>query len=759
MRLSENGLKWIEKLEWPILVILLTLLGAVLIFKVYLFHPNDYSYSFGGDAFAIYYDMVYHVQYDHGTMFHGMNYPFGEYIFMTDAEGALSTILQWINHHVTHIADVVPGIVHSLNLYLLPLCSLFLFYIFRYFDVRPLLACVFAVLITFLSPHILRFGGHFGLAYPFLIPMVMWWFLRKWKINRPEKRDIAVFITLVFFTYNNPYVGFTASGFLLAAGFIMLLISIRNRLYRNLALMLLAMGFIANVIPYITFHLNDPFTDRLKQQWGFFYYHADFNGLLYPPNSLLNNILVASHVNIKHIEFERWINIGIVNCLLLLGILVSLIIRYSRKETRINFPVLKKENLVILGASTILFIYAANVAIMPLPVDWMEDHLGPLLMFKAVARIAWPFYFALSISAIIYLDGLLKKINFPILSWLLASILAITWIMEIKSYVGLRYKEIFNANFLHPDHQRELQKTLAAYNIDTVHYQAILALPKMMAWNDQFISDIQWSTQFFSMRTSAVTGLPLISAMLSRISNSHCTEAIQMLSSPLIERELIQKFPNKKDILVLLGGDPPPLSVGEQYVIDISKPVMISKDFSLYKLPVDSLARLPQVEQARAMYRNTQFIPTEYIHIDFDSLPSESRFYGDGASRLPAGQTILVNQPLPASLDSQFIFSAWTHVGNDRPSAGYWFVSVIDSTGHPFFNAQIETRRSYDIQGQWVRSEVILPAPRGSSIWAMIETQNEILVDEILVYPAHSSPVIDIPDEKTFLFKGYKVKK
>ncbi|HJW28020.1 MAG TPA: hypothetical protein VJ508_02095, partial [Saprospiraceae bacterium] len=166
---------------WPVLVVLLSLLAAWAIFNVYLYEPNRHMYAFGGDALMHYYDIVYHVTHDHGTTLGGMNYPYGEYVFLTDAQGAVSTVLQWINHHVADIHPYVLGILHSLNIYLLPLCSLFVFYILRFFQVRMLTSVLFAVLITFLSPAMLRFGAHFGLAYPFVIPMAMLWYLRKTK--------------------------------------------------------------------------------------------------------------------------------------------------------------------------------------------------------------------------------------------------------------------------------------------------------------------------------------------------------------------------------------------------------------------------------------------------------------------------------------------------------------------------------------------------------------------------------------------------
>lgn len=253
------------------MVVVLSLLLAYYIFGVYLYEPNKHMYAFGGDAMMLYYNMIYHVIYGHGTTLTDMNYPFGEYIFLTDAQGALSTTLQWINHHWFDLHRNVMGIVHGLNIYLLPLCAVLLYYILRFFNVRVVAAILFSVLITFLSPPIFRLQSHFGLGYPFIIPMAMLWFLRKTKFPRLEWRDLLVLCVLLFFAFNNPYVGFMANAFLLLAGIGLFLFRKRNNSFRKGAAIIASMGLLGILVPYLNFHFADPVHDRLKEQWGFFF--------------------------------------------------------------------------------------------------------------------------------------------------------------------------------------------------------------------------------------------------------------------------------------------------------------------------------------------------------------------------------------------------------------------------------------------------------------------------------------------------------
>lgn len=748
-----------QQFLWPVLVALLTVLVSVFLFKVYLFHPNDYMFAFGGDALVIYYDMIYHVCHDKGTMLNAMNYPYGEYIFLTDAQGAISTVLQWINRHLFDVCDCIPGFVHTINIFLLPVCSVLIHYILRYFKVTNSVALPFAILITFLSPQMFRFGGHFGLAYPFIIPLVFLWFLRKFTYSKVEKRDLLVCFILIFFTFNNPYVGFGGAGFLICTGGLLALLSIRNHHYLKKAIIVGGVGIISILIPFITFLISDPVTDRMQQQWGFFFYHASIDGVLLPNHSFLHLIFRDLALRVKPTIIEHWANIGIVCVALLVWLLIYKVLKYFNKNNKPQERIFTTANLFMLGGALLMFLFAGSYYYEGFPEAWMEDHLGFMLMFKASARIGWSFYFALTITCIVFLDHLLKKINKPFLFYTLLLIPIVIWSFEIKEYIGRNYKECFHNNFFSKADKQSLLNTLSANNVDVTEYQAMYVLPKMMAWTDDFLSDILWSSQFYSMRISAATGLPMISAMLSRMSIGQTAEAIQMISHPLIRRDLPDKLPNQKDILVLLGGEHPPLKVGEQYLLDISHPVLISKDFSLYRLRIDDLRQNSYINDARKQYALPREANADIIHLSFDESETDVSFYGKGSKLVPTGETMIIDQKLPMDADTQYVFSAWTKVDHHKYGVGAWRIIVTDNTGKETFSHITETRRSNDIQDLWIRSEVVFSASKGSTIKASLLSNKNLYADEVIIQPVGATTIIDIPGSNSFMFNGYKIVK
>jgi len=754
-----NQVAFQTKLIWPAGVVLLTLLVAALIFKSYLLHPNQHIFAFGGDPWVIYYDMIYHAQFDHSTILGAMNYPYGEYVFLTDAQGAFSTVLQWINQHLFYIGDNIPGIMHGLMIYLIPVCSLMVFYILVYFDVRKWLALVFAVLITFLSPAMLRFGPHFGLAYPFVIPMTMLWFLRKYKKGKFEIRDVMVLLVLIFFTLNNPYIGFGASGFLLCSGFLLLLWSIKHHEYFKNGILITGVGVLAVLLPFLLLHLNDPVADRLQQQWGFFYFNATLRGLFFPPLSILHHIFSTLNIPMMEMEFESHLNLGFVSTLLFFVMICLAIRGFLRKKKWDGWILFAPENIILLGGATMMFMYAANHSLLEVSKTWLENHLGPLLMFKASGRLGWSIYFAVAISGVVCLDNILKKIKSQAIVMILFSVLVMIWAYEIKSYVASRYNDSFHDNFLKAASKNEMLTLLKDNQIDISQYQAMLVLPKMMAWNDDFLSDINWAAQFFSMRISAATGLPMISAMLSRTSVSQSAEAIQMIAHPIIKKDLIDKLPNQKDILLLEGGGHAPLNIGEQYLIDIARPLFLSKDFSLYSLNLDTLRHSHWTQDAQDLYQQNPAIPKDIIHLSFDNTMADYHFYGSGAKYVYRGETMLLDRSIPVEKDTQYVFSAWSRIETTKPGVGEWHVVIQDSLGQVISDLYTQTRRSNDIQGLWIRSELTFHAPKGCRIQATVLTGKDIYIDEVQVYPINSSVIIDFPGSKEFLFDNYKVEK
>jgi hypothetical protein len=56
--------------------------------------PNDYFFAGGGDGIKNYYTPMYYLQYDKGTHFSGMHYPFGDNVVFSDNQPLICWLLK-----------------------------------------------------------------------------------------------------------------------------------------------------------------------------------------------------------------------------------------------------------------------------------------------------------------------------------------------------------------------------------------------------------------------------------------------------------------------------------------------------------------------------------------------------------------------------------------------------------------------------------------------------------------------------------------
>jgi len=277
--------------------------------------PNSTIFATGGDGFFIYYNLLFHTCWGEGLTLSGMNYPWGEYIFLTDSMAAFSVIFNFLDGLGLPICEHAIGIMNSVIICLVPLTAIFLYLILMRLKVLEPIAFFAALLICFLSPQIGRFLSHFGLAFPFLIPACMWWYLHIKERKIIDKYGYFIIFLILFFGLNNPYLGFICSAFLgLTFCFNFLFDKQFKFLFKGIMVSAIPLLIILTVVKG-----GDPFDDRIAQQWGFFHYAADIRGLIMGDGSLFNKWF-GGLISIPEIKWESRVTIGVVSTMILLPI-------------------------------------------------------------------------------------------------------------------------------------------------------------------------------------------------------------------------------------------------------------------------------------------------------------------------------------------------------------------------------------------------------------------------------------------------------
>jgi len=735
---------------WGILLtILVCLIMAYPIIGHVLISPNDYMYTFGGDGLTIYYDMIYHVLYGNGTHFTGMNYPYGELIFMTDAQGALTQILQWINSNVFNISEHIVGIVNFLNAFSIIIGSLIVYVVLRKLDVKVWLAVVFSSLIILLSPQIFRLISHFGLAYLFVIPLCYLWVIQKQENQNIEWKDLLIFVLIVFMTFNNPYCGFIMASIVSLSGFYLWIKYRFDKWYVYVALV----GLLPLMIVFSYLKIFDKVSDRLKIQWGYFDLMTLPEGIIRPHNSHMDSLLQLIGSTGSSLDFENKLNLGIVTLCVLLFYSLGAVF----KIFRVHFCNFKELLSPIFFSSFVLLAYATGVFFMPFDQDFIEDKLSFMLMFKAIGRLSWPFYFSMSILAVLYINQMSEKLN----KWvfiIFVLLMATVWKWEINTYVFPEFTNKKHANFLGTEQKVKVDNILKEYSINVDDYQGILSIPKIMTWTDNFISEVNWSAQYNSMNISRTTGLPIINAMLSRMSIGQTAEKVELYAHPLIQKSFVEKLDPKKDILIVLGHGFPSLSSGESFLVNIADTLYHEDSgFTLLKLAINSINNNDFYKDALKTIQETTEANVSHFYQGYNDEKSYINYFGEGSHKVTKGRHVIFFDTLALPLHDTYTMSVWTRIDNKKYGMGWFTCEVKDNLGHTIFKETPDTRRSNDVHGSWIRTEMIFPVKENCTIKVEFDTNREIIIDELLIRPSNTDIIYRDSFSKQILYNGYLI--
>jgi hypothetical protein len=701
--------------------------------------------AFGGDALVLYHNVAYHACYGNGVQLTNMNFPYGEYIFLTDAQGAVSVLLALLRKIGVNTCDNALGIVHFTNQIFLIAASVLMYLIFRKLNLKIWICIVFSVLVVYLSPQMLRFDNHYGLAYPFLIPMLIYYSLEKASNAKVGFFDLVVYITLTFFTLNNPYLGFAAAGCaLLFSLWYFLFYNYNWKKLKQIAIIPL----FSIITSFIVLKILDPIYDRIIHQWGFGQFKSSLAGSFFPQGSYLNQIFKYAGINVNDVEFNAMQNLGLVVSVAFFVFGITLLVSRILKIETIKLSI-EVKSLIFAGITMFLFGSFAHL---------LEDSLGFILMFKAIGRLSWPFYFSTSIMVVYLIDQfLLYQLNKKMVWIYSLYLLPLVWLSEINYYIKPKYREIHHENFFSKNSIKNFKDRVNAQEFKREKYQALLCIPNTQFWSDKFLSTNHWSTHFHAVMMSMTYQMPMANALISRPSTSQYMEGIQLLAHPLIAKENLTRFEADKKILLLLGSDHPPLTKGEQHMINSGNLVFNDPGFKLYEVDLKQLVSSLEIISARQKHQEG-FVDKPLFYLGFDDVGNDQRFYGRGSRKLAKGSHFIGSFTYMGAKDTTLILSAWTLVDNKKFGLGDWKVEVSGQDKFKYTH-EFHPRYSRDIQHKYVRVETELKVSQKDKINIFFRGNQEHIIDELAIDYLGHDYLVDDKSSGYFIYNGYKILK
>ena len=742
-------MRWIAHIaavKFPLLSAVLTVSGLALVIGPLLWAPHAHLYAFGGDAFVLYYDALYHVLHGApGVTLDAMLYPRGELIFLTDAQGAWVVVWQWIHRNLVALTpESIVGSIHTANNLAVVLAGVVTYYAAVRLGARRLVAALLAPAVVLLSPQLLRIGGHFGLAYPYVVPLTLWWVLRY--RARPDLTDLLITGALTFLTFNNPYVGFSAGLTLIVWAGLSWRALGQARTWIPPVGTLLALGS-----AYLTFKLLDPHDDRIELQWGALAFRTKIGGSLAPETSPLRRLLGVGGTE----GFESAQYLGIVTIVALLGWLVY---RLRRRGAPPLFP-------ESVRARFLRYALAAGLVYL-FCFDWpwsegfglaLERRAGFLLMFKAVARLAWPAYWAAALAGISVVSYAATRLADPRWRYGVLALAVSVAYADALAYLTPRYRAFDNS--LDSAALAATAGQLRDLGVEPGDVQAILSVPRQLSWNGNVLTTWLWHTHYHSVRTSLALGRPMINANLGRAPLGPLLDVTQLMSRPLVARAALARelLPTDGDVLLIRGADTDPTALppGERFLLGMADSLgQLGDDGAhVYRLHPDSLRRddrpLPTCGDSSAA--------APLVHLGFDDDADGAAYAGRGALTVERGTTRLLDTVFRREADTlELLVALWVQPTKRRYGVGEVHVRATAPSGQVVAEQALPVREQPDAHDGYFLVEAAVTLPPGPRLSAEFAAPQALRVDELTVRRAGVRTVAPI-DETACLIDGVRV--
>jgi hypothetical protein len=643
----------------------LTILIAFLSLNIFhykvLFSPNSYVIAGEGDAIKNYYNFAWQIKNGtSATEFKGMSYPFGETLVLEDSLPFWSSVLRPLSKIFPSLGDYSIGILNLLLFFSFVVGAVFMYKIFRHYQLTRLLAALSANAVVFLSSQILLMypSGHWGLTFVCFFPISWYLLIRHYNERENLKWSVLIALNILLWSFTHIYLGLIIVLFTLAVQFFHFIVNRRYPRWKIImqtgVQVLFPLFVIFGLIKMFDAHPNRidmPFLST---------YRTSLNLVFLPILSPFRQLygLVFDLSKQKELVWSRTGNyIGFTSNLAIIAFVILSIWFIIKKKYRQIKQFLPGELTIYLLAAIVLLLFA-----MAIPQRFLShqviDCFPPLKQFSSLGRFAWVFYFVMVTSGMVFFFRILnyRKWGKPVL-FLLVGLLIMEGFFYHKKISEQIGKQVNPFSKQHIGSSDSLLLT-----IDTKCYQAILPIPYYFQFSLPFGSSNSDKSIYASMVASYHSGLPIMSTYLSRPSVSESLEIFKQLMPAPYRLMLPQVLADGRDVAVIVPvSDIDKMNANEQNIIRKSQLVAKDSVYQIYRLTVDSLMHNNPNEFDRPVQFSSTSTDLLQVYLSFDSLTSDFTYKGLGAYKGLKKDFNLVYRTSTASMDTakDYLISFW----------------------------------------------------------------------------------------------------
>lgn len=695
----------------------------------------------------------YHIRHD-SSMFHfsGMHFPYGDRVEYPDMLPAFTLPYKWL-HEQAGLSD--DHLLLWFNIFLLLsflLAGLLLFALLRDLSLPPWYAAAVATGILLLSPQWDRIDAHYGLAWAFPMPAVLYvlWLQER----RPRLwRDVLLGFILYLFSWIHGYhmgIGLVFIGFYAFARWA-INPTVKSALHRALHL------FIQAGIPvglYLAYGLSDTVTDRSAFPYGFFAYTAEPKTLFFPMDFQWWAPIRSWLFGDRWIDPEKFSYLGLTATLFLAFMLVRGLSRIplSLPAFRLS-PGLAADRYVrsLIIASICILLYSMAVPLQWPPFRELADHLGPLRQVRALARFGWMGFYALNIAAFATLFTIHQSRTGVWRHVLLVA--GLTFLLS----EGLVYSWQKTRYTLHADTEnREGFRVTELPWLDLIdphRHQAIVPVPFFHQGSEHFWLSMPGSVPWFTYRAACYSGVPTMGAFLNRTSLSQTLNIMAFIHEHTSTPAILNDLPSDRPLLLLVfkemwGKRNRPLS----HLVDAGR--LIYEDSSVLLLewnpdePEKELRRVTDaIREIFATSDSAQTLVTPagspFVTDHMDARPVAESWQGSGCRMGTGKDTLTIYEGEWISADTLQTFSFWAFLNRDQASLGTIRITERNAGGEILRQDGFLLREHLATisEGWGLFEQTIRPYdPAGSlqiEFWNTAMRRDSFLLDEFLFRPAH----------------------
>ena len=638
-----------------------------------------------GDGLKTYTNTIYHIEHDQSYhWFEGMNYPYGEHIVPATELPGFAIVLRWLKPIFPDIAEVVPGLLHLELVLSLLLCGIFLFLIFRNLKLPFWYATVAAIGITLLSPQNLRLSAHFGLAQPFVIPMVLYLLL---KFEQKPSFKISLWLGLGLLLTSFLHFYFLGINVLLISLYFLFRWLSQNfrspstpfsdSPFVRYAIKMIPHYFLMVGIPFLFFFFwmmsRDPVTDRSPYPYGFLVYISDWRGILTTLSNPFWNWVKEHLFSFQQAPFEGRNYIGLGALIFLAGSPFYLL--KHRLQNRPYFFSLFKNDFLKAGfwTAVVLLLFSFGYPFIFSPFEFLMDYVGPLRQFRSLGRFAWVFYYFINLAAFWSFYQMIKASSNRNRFLAMFLVFGLLYFDAYHLMIGKNY------SLEKVDYWSKGPSFTSIDTVDFSKYQASVPVPYYNIASNY----MDKSPTGFCLQKSAVlsfqTGLPSTGSMLTRNGIQQTYNQWQLVLPPYREPQIFQDLPNQKPFLLLWFNNPK-----EDYrplyghLLDGARLVFENNQLQLYETELDDFRKRisGQVEAVKnsiaadSLYLLRGFKSTDsldnFIYESFDTQQADRTYFSAGAfsGGLEEPQVLYEGEIPNGNPNIQYALQLWAYLGD-----------------------------------------------------------------------------------------------